>query len=174
MGATFDLYTLALQALRKAGVRRKELVGVKNGREERWMWNLDHTVTKLDGQVWTVQLKGVRVSRPGKPCVWRRAGTHTQGGSRGEKTQAVVAVAWVAGAEVRGRQGQTRARGRGRRRAPEPRLFALCPAVARRVCAACHQLCTEEKCHAPHGKLRALGTYSDKHKTWPSPPNVSS
>ena len=57
-----------------------------------------------------------------------------------------VAVAWVVGAEVRAVQGQRKQE--GARQAPGPRLFALCPAVARRVCAACHQLCTEEKRHA--------------------------
>ena len=58
-----------------------------------------------------MQLQGGGFPGLARPVYGGGQGRTPRAGGRGEKTQAVVAVAWVAGAEVRGRQGQTRARG---------------------------------------------------------------
>lgn len=79
-------------------------------------------------------------------CMEAGRDAHPGEAAEGQRQRLWVAVAWVVGAEVRAVQGQRKQE--GVRQAPGPRLFALCPAVARRVCAACHQLCTEEKRHA--------------------------
>lgn len=101
---------------------------------------------------------------------------HPGQAAQGKRHRLWVAVAWAVGAEVRGQQGQSRELEEARGSAAGPRAEAVCPLPCCSLAGVCSLSPTVHrgKVSRPHGKLRALGTYSDKQKTWPSPPNVSS
>ena len=101
---------------------------------------------------------------------------HPGQAAEGKRNRLWVAVAWAVGAEVRGQQGQSRELEEARVSEAGPRAEVVCPLPCCSLAGVCSLPPTVHrgKVSRPRGKLRALGTYSDKHKTWPSPPNVSS
>lgn len=76
---------------------------------------MDHTITRLDGEICPLPASVRRMARPGKNCAWRQAGRQIQGRwLRGKDTGCGWQQHGQQGAEVRGQQGQPREQERAR------------------------------------------------------------